>query len=134
MHILWNGVDNVSKELEQHNNVLTLAPIDVYLLGHFLFKKMNHFENYIALKEQALRVTNILNKINPLEYPWEVNNYHAIDVFIEHSCMDTNVIVIRNYDEINDCQPKGNYGQDSIMFPYEFLYDNEIEIKKKIKK
>ncbi len=37
LHILWNGVDNVSKELEQHNNVLTLAPIDVYLLGHFLF-------------------------------------------------------------------------------------------------
>lgn len=35
MYILWNGVDNVSKELEQHNNVLTLAPIDVYLLGHF---------------------------------------------------------------------------------------------------
>jgi len=35
LYILWNGVDNVSKELEQHNNVLTLAPIDVYLLGHF---------------------------------------------------------------------------------------------------
>lgn len=35
MHILWNGVDNVSKVLEQHTNVLNLALIDVYLLGHF---------------------------------------------------------------------------------------------------
>jgi hypothetical protein len=108
-------------------------PTDCYLLAFFILSKMNHFENYIALKEQALRVTNILNKINPLEYPWEVNDYHAIDVFIEHSCMDTNVIVIRNYDEINDCQPKGNYGQDSIMFPDQFLYDNEITIQTKIK-
>ena len=94
---------------------------------------MNHFENYIALKEQALRVTNILNKINPLEYPWEVNNYHSIDVIIEHGCMDTNVVVIRNYDEINDCPPEGNYGQSSIMFPEQFLYDNETTIQTKIK-
>jgi hypothetical protein len=94
---------------------------------------MNHFENYIALKEQALRVTNILNKINPLEYPFEVINYHAIDVFIEHGCMDTNIVVICNYDEVNDSQPEGNYGQLSIMFPDQFLYDNEITIQTKIK-
>jgi hypothetical protein len=95
---------------------------------------MNHFENYIALKEQALRVTNILNNIDSEQYSLSVNDIHCIDVLIEHGCMDTNIVVILNYDIINDCQPDGNYGEDSIMFPHEFLYDNEIEIQKKIKK
>jgi hypothetical protein len=95
---------------------------------------MNHFENYIALKEQALRVTNILNKIKPLEYLWSVSDYHAIDVIIEHDCNDTNIIVIRNYDEVNDCPPDCNYGESSITFPYQFLYDNETTIQIKLQK
>jgi hypothetical protein len=102
--------------------------------GIFYLKKMNHFENYIALKEQALRVTNILNNIDSEQYSWSVNDIHCIDVLIEHGCMDTNIVVILNYDIINDCQPDGSYIEDCIMFPYEFLYDNEIEIQKKIKK
>jgi hypothetical protein len=95
---------------------------------------MNHFKNYIALKEQALRVTNILNNIDSEQYSWSVTDIHCIDVIIEHGCMDTNIVVILNYDIINDRQPDGSYIEDCIMFPYEFLYDTKIEIKNKLKK
>ena len=126
-----NGVAGIQKEMKQ--TIVSTYANRLLPVGIFYFTKMNHFENYIALKEQALRVTNILNNIDSEQYSLSVNDIHCIDVLIEHGCMETNIVVILNYDIINDCQPDGNYGEDSIMFPHEFLYDNEIEIQKKIK-
>ena len=92
---------------------------------------MNHFENYNALKKQTLRVVNILNKINPGKYLWSIDFIHSVNVFIQHVDENLYVIVFRHYDEVDDCVI--DYDDDYITFPYEFLYDDELTINKKLK-